>query len=49
VENFAGAFDGIPESIWSFFVAEKTETGVDGRIVILDDLLDSANADDCEP
>src|SRR6266513_6517226 len=42
VENFAGVLDRVPEGVGSFFVAEETETGVEGRIVIFDDFLDAA-------
>src|SRR4051812_16065349 len=42
VENFAGAFDGIPEGVGRSFVAKETETGIHRRIVIFDDLLDAS-------
>ena len=41
MESFARALDRIPESVRCFSVTEKTEAGVHGWIVILDDFLDA--------
>src|ERR1041385_9370459 len=41
-KNVAGVFDRVPTGVGRFFVAEKTETGIYRRIVVLDDFLDAA-------